>query len=340
MGDAGAKCPRLCLGTPGVLVKLGGLLPLRVGQSPNPAGPGAQPQFNQCRGGEEPASPNGGLEAGLSEGSVLGDPPNGGHTGPCSPQGTLFPWARCCGDAPGLAAPNVTPRHLWGQGHPRKQGQEPPRPHIHIPFALPGSPSPAQHPAPPQQHPAPCPPLGAPLCFLLSCGFGWGVGGFGCRGAAHRPPRHPARPALPLPTTPSTQHRPDCRAPLAPWHQRDFSPTTFSLFLSLSPFSLWFLFFFFFFFLIPSVFFFSLPFEKNPNGNIHFHFLLSRSRDEGEGRAMKRAFFPRPLVLVSFLMISFLFPCDVQKCKRYISLLFPPSPSSSCCSRIFCFCVC
>lgn len=132
--------------------------------------------------------------------------------------------------------------------------------------------------------PAPCPSLRAPL-LLSSFLWFWVRGGLG----AEHPPRCPAHPA---PPAQHPQHRPGHRAP---WYQRDFAPTTFSLFLSLS---LLFLsgFYFVFFFLIPSVFFFSLPFEKNPNGNIHFHFLLSRSRDEGEGRAMKRAFFPPSLL--------------------------------------------
>lgn len=115
---------------------------------------------------------------------------------------------------------------------------------------------------------------GAPLHILLCCL------GCGCQGAP----------------TPGTSHCPCHMSSFgSPTLEGTFLRQLFSLSLSLSLsvfiFFVWFL--FFLFFLIPSVFFFSLPFEKNPNGNIQFHFLLSRSREEGEGRAMKPRFSPR-----------------------------------------------
>lgn len=227
-------------------------------------------------------------------------------------QGTLFPQVRCCGEAPGLAAPGTAPAMPAGLGAPQKMGTPPPQTHI--------------------PSPAPCPSLGAPL-LLSSFLWFWAWGGFGCRA----PPKVPGSPRSPCPAPPASPRPPSSLVPAGLC-----SDNFLSLSLSLSSFSLWFL-FFFFFFLIPSVFFFSLPFEKNPNGNIHFHFLLSRSRDEGEGRAMKRAFFsPTPLVLVSFFMVSFLFPRDVQKCKRYISLsfFFHPPCRRRVVLEFFCFCVC
>lgn len=152
---------------------------------------------------------SGRLEAGLSEGSMLGNPTNGGHKGPHLPQGTLFSWARCCGDAPGLVAPNTAATQrchpsACGARGTLENGVRTPPPHTHIPFTLPSSPSPAQHPGPHSstQHPARLSGQLSAFFFPVVSAGAWGGSG------AEHPPRHPACPALPLPTTPSTQHRP------------------------------------------------------------------------------------------------------------------------------------
>lgn len=168
----------------------------------------------------------------------------GGTQVPACPRGFYSHRRGAVGTLPGWQHPMLPPQRLQGQGHPGKWDQEPPIPYSH-PLHPPQLPSPSpQHPAPPgsTQHPARLSGQLSAFFFPVVSAGAWGDSG------AEHPPRHPACPALPLPTTPSTQHRPGCRAPTAPRHQWDFSPTTFSLFLSLSSFSLWFLFFFFFLF--------------------------------------------------------------------------------------------
>lgn len=75
----------------------------------------ASPSLTSAWAGEKPALASGELEAELSRGSMFRNPSNGGHMGPHSLPGTLFPWASCCGDAARLAAPNtLTPQDLQG----------------------------------------------------------------------------------------------------------------------------------------------------------------------------------------------------------------------------------
>lgn len=203
---------------------------------------------------------------------------------------------------PGWQHPTLRhPKTCRAARTPERGARSPPTPHPH-PFC-------PSHPSPRTQHP-PAAPSTLPTSratSLLSSFLWFRLGRGGVRVPRSRPPPTQA-PGSPRP--PPAQHPQHPASPRPPSSLGSPAPAgLFSnnfLSFSLSSFSLWFLFFIFFFFLIPSVFFFSLPFDKNPNGNIHFHFLLSRSRDEGEGRAMKRASFPPPrLVLVSHGFFSF-----------------------------------
>ncbi|KAL2297282.1 hypothetical protein Nmel_016578 [Mimus melanotis] len=144
---------------------------------------------------------------------------------PAQPEHTGEMWGAGC-TLPALTTPALGARSPWGsQPIALRQGSGQPTGHPSLKATCC-----TVDPSTPQQHPAPCPPLGAPLCFLLSCGFGWGVGGFGCRGAA---PRRPARPALPLPT-PASPRPPSSLGSPAPAGLFSNNFLSFSLSLSLS----------------------------------------------------------------------------------------------------------
>lgn len=222
-----------------------------MGRSPNPVRPACQPQFNQCRGGEEPASASSGLEAGLSEGSVLGDPANGGHRGPRSPQGAVFPQVRCCGDAPGLAAPNTDTPMPAGPGAPWKTGPGAPP----TPYSNPLHPSPAPHPQPSTPPPAAPSTLPTSRGTSLLSSFLWFqlglVGGVGFRVPRSRPsptqaPGSPRSPPAHHPRAPSSA--PAAELPWLPGTSGTFLQQlslSFSLLSLLSLSGFYFTFFFF-----------------------------------------------------------------------------------------------
>lgn len=108
MGDDGAQCPQLCLSTQGSRRSLGGCSCAEKGRVLTQQEQQASPSLTSAWAGEKPALASRGLGAELSRGSMFGNPSNGGHTGPRSLPGALFPWASCCGDAPRLAAPNTS----------------------------------------------------------------------------------------------------------------------------------------------------------------------------------------------------------------------------------------